>query len=112
MANQFTLPAGTYEIEGSAPSFFSSSSIAAIYNVTDATYAYYGPVGGTIVASGTSNNASSPSLVSTVITIAAQKTFELRQRSLATRGGDGLGAPMGIAGVVEKYSFLKITKLA
>jgi len=104
-SNQFTLPAGTYYISGSAPSLNVGQARAFIYNVTDAAIAILG-------TSQVSNTAGTftvtmRSLFGGYITITSAKTFELRFRQ---NGTWVIGNPVN-DGRVEVYSHVEITKV-
>ena len=93
-SNQFTLPAGTWEIQWWAP----TGTINAVgvhqsflYNVTDTAEVARGTVGG-IDSGDTDINGDMPaSEGSTVITIAASKAFEIRHRPDNTVDGGYVG---------------------
>lgn len=77
LSNQFTLGAGTYEIEADSPIYAGDSHQSRLFNVTDAT----------VTASGSAEfaSASSPfgqtsSKIKTVVTIAGTKAFRIEHR--------------------------------
>ncbi len=110
-ANQITLPAGTYDIEATAPSHSGGGAIglhkAKWRNVTDST--------DTII--GTSERNDSPagtthvtrSVVAGRFTITAEKVFELQHQCETTSTG-GFGAASSF-GVVEVYSEVRIWRV-
>lgn len=105
-SNQVTLPAGTYRVRGSAPSFTVDFCKAYLYNVTDAG----------IQIAGTSDDTGSDtyarSFVEGRFTIAATKVFELRHYTgQVTSNGLGKAVNQSAAGV-EVYSQLEIIKEA
>lgn len=105
-SNQFTLPAGTYYCEATAPAFGVTEHQAALYNVTDAAYVLKG-------SSELSNSGSTNcSIVRGRFTISGTKTFELRHRSQGTRATNGFGFPVNFDSANEIYSDLKIWKVA
>src|SRR5690606_3425852 len=75
-SNQFTLAAGTYEIEADAPAYQVSSHKAILYNVTDSTVELIG----TTEMAGTADEVTSRSRVVGRVTIAGSKAFEIRHR--------------------------------
>jgi hypothetical protein len=101
-SNQITLPAGTYYVEGMAPTFKTSGTRAIWYNVTDAA----NEIVGQNVASNSGDNTTYPAVVSGVFTITAEKDFELRHytNSAAT---NGLGTAVSDS-TVEVYSQVTI----
>lgn len=106
-SNQFTLPAGTWHIRWSTPTFRSGSAKSWVYNVTDGIVGGYSQTSYNDAASSaqTSNDGSC------VVTISAAKVFEIRHRGTASRSTDGLGVAAALTGV-EVYSRVEITKLA
>lgn len=107
--SQFTLSAGTYLINGSAP--FGNvvapyQSKARIYNVTDSTTALIGTTQYNRDNSGTPNIGISSVLG--IITITSTKTFEFQHIASAS-GAAGLSWNVGVN---EVYSMLSITKIA
>lgn len=105
--NQFTLPSGEYQIEGSAPAFMVNNHRARIRNITDATTAL---LCSTEYSNNTSVYAHSSSKCSGRFVISASKTFELQHFTAAARTTNGLGVSSG-SGESEVYSQLKITKV-
>jgi len=106
-SNQFTLPSGTYYIEWMAPGMRCGSHISRIFNVSDAAQALLG---------GTATTSSATNVVALaegqgVVTIAASKTFRIEHRGETTANTDGFGRALG-AGVNERYSFVKLWKVA
>jgi len=104
-SNQFTLSAGTYLIYAEAPGFYVNRHKAAIYNVTDSSYAAYGQ---SCYCSGVPA-ASTNATVSVVLTIGGTKAFELRHRCETTNATTGFG-PASSFGVIEVYSRVVIHK--
>lgn len=112
-ANQFTLPAGKYEIEADAP-YFSPAAVAGgfahrakIRNITDSSDAILGS-NEFVFQDGTTGE-QNRSRVKGTITISSPKTFELQQRFGATKT-NGLGLACNF-GDDEVYSQVKITKV-
>lgn len=106
-ANQFTLPAGTYYMEWSAPAYGVDNHQSMLYNVTAAS----------IVKRGNAAYASNATSVqtesrgNTVVTVAGPTVFEIRHRCLTTRTS-ALG--FGVAGNfgTEVYTSVNIWKMA
>lgn len=105
-ANQFTLGAGTYLIDGSSAFYQTGRSVLKIRNTTDSTDALIGqPCFAT-----TSGNDATNALIKGVFTIAGTKTFELQYRAEATAGTNDLGVALNY-GIAEVYTTLVIRKL-
>lgn len=101
-SNQFTLGAGTYNIEAYAPCFGIDAMKAKIRNITDASDEL---IGMSLQAAGDD--------VGTVmgrIELTTSKTFELQHRCQSTRATNGLGVATSF-GDNEVYSVIKITKI-
>lgn len=105
-SNQITLDTGTYEIEASAPAYGVDSHQTRFYNVSDTTDAIIGS--SEMTAAG--NNVVTRSVIKGIITIAAQKIFELRHRCDTTRATNGYGLACNF-GVDEIYSIVKIRRI-
>ena len=106
-SNQFTLQAGTYLINASAPAYQAQRNQILIYNVTDST----------VIAVGTSEYQDSTEPVQTrsfaknKTTISGAKVFEVRHRitNAVSTYGFGVDANMGQA---EIYTIVEIFKEA
>jgi hypothetical protein len=107
-SNQITLPAGTYEVTASAPSFQVDASIARLYNITDS--AVVGDNGSTAY-SAAADTTISPAILVTAFTITGTKVFELQHRCETTKATNGLGVSVTFGGD-EVYSQIKIVKVA
>jgi hypothetical protein len=105
-ASVFTLPAGTYRVQASAPFADCGLSQTRWRNTTDSTTAAMGTSG----LASTANNGYFVSTVDGVFTIAGTKNFEL-QGWVATSVSDGAGKPAS-TGEVEVYARVVITRLA
>jgi hypothetical protein len=105
-ANQITLPAGTYEIEASAPGFNCGDHKAKLCNITDTADTLVG----TSESAGAANNSNGRSLVRGRFTIAGAKVFELQHRCSSSQATNGLGQGGGF-GVVEVYTDVIIRKV-
>lgn len=108
---QITLPAGKYLFDYSAPAHKTNGHVAFIHQVSPA------PAG--IIGNG--NNAFSASTDGTVtlsngtniVTLVASSTvIELRHYTVGAQATNGLGVPINLAGRNERYSALKIWKIA
>jgi hypothetical protein len=105
--NQFTLPAGTYMVEASAPACAVLSHIAVLYNISDSEISLSG-------SSSRSSNVSGSSIrsfITGVFTISGTKVFEIQHRCESTETNVGFGRACNL-GVSEIYTQVKITKLA
>lgn len=105
-SNQFTLPAGEYYIEASAPSFNCEMNKIRIQNTTDSTT----PLLGVPSYSRVTTNASTPAFLSGSIVITSTKTFELQHRVGSTQATTGFGLAASF-GDNEVYAIVKITKV-
>lgn len=106
-SNQFTLGAGTYLIKASAPANTVSRHKAALYNVTDASYAAYG----TSEFAWASDNDTTRSKISAVITIAGSKAFEIRHQCETTAATLGFGFSSNFS-VTEIFTRVEIYKFS
>lgn len=104
----FTLQAGTYLIEASAPAFAVNNHRIRLRNTTDSTDA----------GVGTSEYADQSNLVQTrselkcKVTIAGAKTFELQHICLTTKSVNGLGNVGSFSGYADEvFATVKITKV-
>lgn len=101
-SNQFTLLAGKYYIEWSAPAVLVDAHQSFLYNVTDTAE----------VKRGTSEYASSTDLAASrsfgnaVVTITASKAFEIRHRCVTSRATNGGGSPANFG--TEVYTIVRI----
>lgn len=86
-ANRFTLTAGTWRIEASAPGWACNSHQIRLRNITDGST----PLIGTSARSFAGNTAMTRSYLRGRIVINASKTYELQHWSESTRATDGQG---------------------
>lgn len=105
--SQFTLPAGEYIIEGSAPAYAAGLHKARIRNVTDSTTVLMGQ---SAYSTSTTPFSMTHSNVYGRFSISASKTFELQHYTNAALATTGLGLAAS-TGESEVYSQLKITKV-
>lgn len=106
-SNQFTLPAGEYYIEASAPGLSVDYHKAKIRNITDSTDALLGT---TEYSLNTAAYGTSSSKISGNIVISSAKVFELQHRVTFTKATFGFGGAASI-GDNELFSIVKITKV-
>jgi hypothetical protein len=104
-SNAITVPAGTYHISASAPSYNVGTNNIRLYNVTTSSEA----------ASGVTFNCQSayyasgmPTLV-TVLTFATETTLRIEHKCEVTKTTNGLGIPG--YGSTNTYAYIMITKL-
>lgn len=111
-SNRFTLSAGEYYIEASAPAVYVDGHKVKIRNITDSTDALIGTAEetGTNAGAGTQMVANRSS-VAGFITLGSAKTFELQHRAQSTRITNGFGDATSF-GDNEVYTIVKITKIA
>lgn len=86
-SNQFTLQAGTYLIEWSAPAYKVDQHQSFLYNVTDAAE----HTRGTSEIAANANTTATRSHGRAVVTIAGAKAFEIRHRCATTQATNGFG---------------------
>lgn len=104
-SNQITLPAGTYQVDGSAPANGAARHQAHLYNVTDAA----------VLVAGTSEYAPASSSVSRsyivgTFTLNATKSVSVRHSTGQTVAASGLGIA-SITAFPEVYTVVTITKV-
>ena len=105
-SNQFTLGAGNYLIEASAPAYAVNRHIARLQNITDSTTVQYGQAQYTDAANFVYNS----SVVVARVSITASKTFEIQHRSQSTQSSNGFGVQTAMSGVDSIYTIVKIYK--
>lgn len=105
-SNQFTLPAGSYDIQARAPAFNTNNHKAKLYNITDAADVLIG----TSEYSSNGAYAQTSSVIMGRFTIASQKTFEIQHRCSLTASTTGFGVPSSLS-VVEIYTDVLIRKV-
>ena len=111
--NQFTLQAGTYLVNASAPARKVTTNQTALYNVTDSSYTQYG----TVEIAHISYIGGSRSFISAKFTISGAKAFEIRHFSSHTQATNGFGTNFGssdatTAGGVAIFTIVEIFKEA
>lgn len=104
-ANQFTLAAGTYVIEASAPAYLDGLHRAVLVN--SATNAFL--IVGSNARSHNVAGGMEPSVIMGEIVVAAPTTFAIKHRCATLLNTFGFGTPTSF-GVDELYTQMKITK--
>ena len=112
-SNQFTLQAGTYFVQASAPCVKATNNQAALYNVTDSSFVQYG----TNALAHISYIGFSRSFISARFTISSAKAFEIRHFSSHTATTNGFGPSFSSgdatnAGGVAIFTIVEIYKEA
>ena len=102
-----TLPAGSYIVTASAPSYESTFFKIRLQNTTDASTAALG----TSEYEG-SSSVQTRGIVSGHFTITGNKNFELQHYVTAGRANVGFGNPTAIASISEVYTTIQIDKVA
>ena len=105
-SNQFTLGAGTYLIQWSAPALKVNENQTRLWDVT----------GSTDLAKGTSEYTASVDTVQIrsfgfdIVTLTASNTFEIQHRCQTSQASNGFGVQASFA--AEKYTMVTIFKLS
>ena len=107
-SNQITLPAGTYDVEASAPAYKVGRHKLLFYNVSDTKTEFMGQCAYTSNSDATSTH----SFLSGRVTIASAKAFEVQHRCETTVADNGFGVESNFAATVEVYTVVKIRKVA
>ena len=107
-SNQFTLPAGTYVIEASAPAQYVTAHKIKVRNITDSTDQI---IGSSERAENSGPVVTTRSNAFGRFTIAASKTFEIQHRVQNTKSTDGFGNPSSFSDS-EIYTIVKITRFS
>ena len=112
-SNQFTLQAGTYFVQASAPCVKATNNQAALYNVTDSSFVQYGAN----ALAHISYIGFSRSFISARFTISSAKAFEIRHFSSHTATTNGFGPSFSSgdasnAGGVAIFTIVEIYKEA
>jgi hypothetical protein len=104
-ANQFTLGAGTYDIEASIPAVDVDRHKAKLRNITDSTDALLG----TSEFAAAAGDGSNHSLIIGRVIITSAKVFEIQHQCQTTKATTGFGVGAGYGS--EVFSVVKITKV-
>lgn len=107
-ANQFTLPAGTYDVSIRVPFYGTKQTQTRLRNITDSTTDV---VGSSTYMTNTADGGGGDSWIIGHITIAATKTFEVQSQVNTTVATFGFGAASNF-GEVEVYTQVWIRKIA
>jgi len=107
-SNQFTLGAGNYLIEASAPAYAVDRHIARLRNITTSTTVQYGQA----QYAGAANFVYNSSVVVARVSLTGSTTFEIQHRSQSTQASNGFGVQTAMAGVDSVYTIVKIFKEA
>lgn len=105
--NQFTLPAGTYDIEASAPALRVGRHQIRLQNITDTSTTL---IGESAFSDSTVEYATTRSRLVGRFTIAGSKAFEIQHQCQTTRATFGFGLEANL-GVTEIYTTVVITKV-
>ncbi len=105
-SNQFTLGAGTYLIQWSAPAIYVGRHQSQLYDVTGATDLAKGSSEYNDISSGSTTK----SMGFDIVTLTANNTFEIQHQCSTTRTSNGLGSYGNFA--AEKYTMVTIFKLS
>ena len=106
-SNQFTLQAGTYLVEWSAPAQECARHTSRLQNITDSTT----DVEGTTLYTGPSYQGSSNTLGAGIVTLVSSKVFEVQHRCQTTRAANGFGVESNVSGQNSVYTLVKIHKI-
>lgn len=112
-SNQFTLTAGTYEIEASAPGYLVNRHKIYLYNATDTAVVQDtggNDIYGTPEKSSVAGTTQSRSFISSRFTIGASKALEIRHGIETTANTNGFGIAYGVG--VEIYTIVKLVRRA
>ncbi len=106
--NQFTLGAGSYLIEASAPAFDVDRHAARIYNATTSAVVQVGQTAYISQNDSIQTNA----LVVARVTITGSTAFEIQHRSQSTDATEGFGVDNNFSDITSIYTIVKIFKEA
>jgi hypothetical protein len=106
-SNQFTLQAGTYLVEWSAPVYDVNQNTSRLQNITDSTT----DVEGTSVYTSGVDDVANTSIGAGVITIAPAKVFEIQHYCITTKTNNGFGVTTNVTGKNNVYTLVKIHKI-
>ncbi len=107
-SNEFTLPAGNYNIYVSAPAYNVERHRIRLYNVTDGTVVAYGT---SAYARSGGNAVQSNSEISHNFTITSSKTFRVEHGNEVTGTTLGFGVASNFTGAPEIYTVVDLTQL-
>ena len=107
-SNQFTLGAGNYLIEASAPVYRVDRHITRLQNITDSETVTWG----TAEYADASNNVANRSFLVARVSLTGSTTFELQHRADTTNSTQGFGVSSSFTGTNSIYAIVKIYKEA
>ena len=106
-SNQFTLGAGTYIIEWSAPAFAADRHQSRLYDITGSAVEKTGSAEYTALT-----YAQTVSIGYAQVVLTASNTYEIQHRVQAARAGNGFGVYSNFSDSDSVYTQVKITKIA
>ena len=106
-SNQFTLQAGTYLVEWSAPAYKVDRHTSRLQNITDSTT----EVLGTTEYTNDIEAVISRSMGAKVLTITGAKAFEIQHFAAVTRVTYGFGLNSSISNINSVFTLVKIHKI-
>ena len=106
-SNQFTLQAGTYLVEWSAPAFKVNRHFSRLQNITDSTT----EAEGTSAYTQSDDNSVSRSMGAGIITLTSAKAFEIQHYGQITISTNGFGVNSNLSGTNSVYTLVKIHKI-
>ena len=104
-SNQFTLQAGTYLVEWSAPAYLTDRHSTRLQNITDSVTEGIG------ASEYTSVDVQTSSVGSSVVTLISAKAFEIQHYAAVTSGTWGFGINSNVSGQNSVYTLVKIHKI-
>ena len=107
-SNQFTLGAGNYLIEATAPAYKVNRHVTRLQNITASTTVQFGSAQYADDADNVTNN----SVLVARVSITGSTTFEIQHRAQNTRATFGFGVDTSFTGVDSIYTVVKIFKEA
>jgi len=106
-SNQFTLAAGTYTVDWSAPAYKVNRHSTRLYNATDTAVINYGQIAFTY----SNDYVTTTSIGSSTFTLGGSKALEIQHRAVTTAADEGLGnSQTSDSGAVSIYAIVKILK--
>ena len=104
-SNQFTLQAGTYLVEWSAPAYNVTRHSTRLQNITDSTTDMQG------TADYSNADVSNKSIGAGILTLLSAKAFEIQHHGDTTKVGTGFGISSPVSGHNSVYTLVKIHKI-
>jgi hypothetical protein len=106
-SNEFTLGAGTYLIQWSAPGFQCGSHATELYNVTGTAQVHEGSM-----ERCPRDTVCTRSMGAAIVTPGSSTAYSIRHQCDSTKATTGFGYSMFITGIDSVYTIVTITKLA